>query len=167
MSPVALRIASALLPVLFVGAGACARTPAPIDYGSDGCDFCRMEIADPRYGAQLITSTGKVHAFDSIECLASFAATVPVNRVREVRVSDFANPGTMLRADEARFYRDTRRTGPMGEGMLAVSGAADSAWVAINVHGAPLTWTDVRAMAAAGQLHPTSASGTSEIHASR
>ena len=132
---------------------ACGRTPAPIEYGSEGCDYCRMEITDPRYGAQLVTSTGKVHAFDSVECLASFAASMPADRTRAILVSDFANPGTMLPVEAARFHRDTRRSGPMGGGILAVSRTADSTWVAHNVRGAALAWDEVRALAAAGEFH--------------
>ena len=161
------RAARAMLIAVAAAGSACGRTPAPIAYGSDGCDYCRMEIADPRYGAQLVTSTGKVHVFDSVECLASFAETVPPDRTRTMLVSDFANPGTMLRVDEARFYRDTRRSGPMGGGILAVSSSVDTAWVALNVNGVPLTWDHVRAMAAAGAFHPTEASPSGDTGALR
>jgi copper chaperone NosL len=141
---------------------ACGRTPAPIEYGSEGCDYCRMEITDPRYGAQLVTSTGKVHAFDSVECLASFAASIPADRTRAILVSDFANPGTMLPVEAARFYRDTRRSGPMGGGILAVSKTADSAWVELNVRGAALAWDELSALAAAGEFHPAESFTASE-----
>lgn len=154
------------LALLFVLV-ACGRTPAPIEYGSEGCDYCRMEITDPRYGAQLVTSRGKVHAFDSVECLASFAASMPADRTRAILVSDFANPGTMLPVAEARFYRDTRRSGPMGGGILAVSKMADSAWIALNVRGAALAWDEVSALAAAGEFHSAESLTASEHRVER
>ena len=46
---------------------ACDRT-TPIDT----CAYCRMTISDERFGGQFVTSKGKVHVFDSIECLAAF-----------------------------------------------------------------------------------------------
>jgi copper chaperone NosL len=132
---------------------ACGRTPPPIAYGEQGCDYCRMEIVDERYGGQLVTTTGKVYSFDSVECLAEFAATVDGSTVRMIRVADFSAPGTMVRAEDARFYRDERRSGPMGGGWLAISGTTDSSWVALNVDGDALRWDDVRRLAEARSLH--------------
>jgi copper chaperone NosL len=132
---------------------ACVGTPPPIEYGIQGCDYCRMEITDSRYGAQLVTTRGKVYAFDSIECLASFAETLPEDRIRSILVTDFSRPGTMIPVENARFYRDERRGGPMGAGLLAVAHDADSTWVAINVRGMPLTWSAIREMAASGTFH--------------
>jgi copper chaperone NosL len=138
-------------PLLVVAA--CGSTPPPIAYGTQGCDFCRMQIADPRYGGQLITTTGKVYAFDSVECLAEFAATFDESRVRMVRVADFTNPGTLLPVEDARFYQDPRHRGPMGGGWLAVSAEADSSWLALNVGGTPSDWQTVRRLAVSGDLH--------------
>lgn len=151
---------------LAVGA-ACGGNPPPIAYGEQGCDYCRMEIVDERYGGQLVTTTGKVYAFDSVECLAEFSATFDKSKVRMLRVADFARPGTLVPVEEARFYRDQRRSGPMGGGWLAVSAAADSAWIALNVTGAPAAWDDVRRLAAARDLHgDTSAARGADSHGS-
>lgn len=132
---------------------ACGRTPPPIAYGEQGCDYCRMEIVDERYGGQLVTTRGKVYNFDSVECLAEFTATIDTTSVRMIRVADFSSPGTMLRVEDARFYRDDRRTGPMGGGWLAIASTADSSWVALNVEGDALRWDDVRRIAEARSLH--------------
>ncbi len=51
----------------------CGSKPEPINYGHDECEFCRMQISDNRYGAELVTDKGKVYKFDSIECLIEFA----------------------------------------------------------------------------------------------
>ncbi|MGB5288980.1 MAG: hypothetical protein WBN42_10875, partial [Ignavibacteriaceae bacterium] len=55
-----------LLPLLFLLAS-CGSKPEPINYGKDECEFCRMQISDNRYGAELVTDKGKVYKFDSIE----------------------------------------------------------------------------------------------------
>ena len=47
----------------------CGISPLPIDYNHDECAYCKMKIADARFGAELVTSKGKVFKFDSAECL--------------------------------------------------------------------------------------------------
>lgn len=159
------RLARASVLVVLGGGVACGRTPPPIDYGEDQCDFCRMEIEDPRYGAQLVTRTGKVHAFDAIECLASFANSLPADRIRTVLVSDFADPGRMLPAEVAVFYRDTIRPGPMGSGLLALSPGADSVAVVLNLSGPVMDWNDVRELVASGALKHIPRHGADSTHA--
>ncbi|HEU4585116.1 MAG TPA: nitrous oxide reductase accessory protein NosL [Gemmatimonadaceae bacterium] len=100
---------------------ACSSGPVPIAYDQDGCDYCRMQISDPRYGAELITRTGKVHKFDSIECLASFYATLRDSAtVRSLWVSDYRKPGTFIPAREALYIHHAGPGSPMGRGLLAL-----------------------------------------------
>ena len=42
----------------------CSKGPKPIDYGNDGCHFCKMTIVDKIHGSELITEKGKVFKFD-------------------------------------------------------------------------------------------------------
>ena len=79
-------------------ARACARDPRPIAYDADGCAYCRMQISDPRFGAELVTTKGKVYAFDSIECLVAFYRQAnAAHDVRSVWVSDYRNPGMLAK----------------------------------------------------------------------
>ncbi len=41
----------------------CNTEPQPIKIGEDACSFCKMSIADNRYGAEIITKKGKVFKF--------------------------------------------------------------------------------------------------------
>ena len=99
---------------------ACAPSgPRPIAYDAEACGFCRMTISDARFGAELLSSTGKVYAFDSIECLASYAAST-TTAPRGLWVSDYAHPGTFLSVDSAEFRRlDGPAGSPMGKGLVA------------------------------------------------
>jgi len=78
--------------------------PRPIAYDHESCAYCHMAIADRRLGAQLVSSKGKVHSFDSIECLASYVVEHQED-AGTAWVTDFARPGTLVRADAARFER--------------------------------------------------------------
>lgn len=134
-----LLAALALAPFL----AACDRGPVPIAYDLDGCDYCRMQISDPRYGGELITRTGKVHKFDSIECLASFYATLHDSAtVRSLWVSDYRKPGTLIPAREALYIHHEGPGSPMGRGLLALPGDADAAGV-VAPAGDTLGWSAV------------------------
>jgi copper chaperone NosL len=102
---------------------ACAATgPRDIAYdGSETCAYCSMAITDHRFGTQLLTSTGRTHVFDSIECLASYVSQPDVQgRIRGLWVTDYSRPGTLLSVENARFIRVSGPGGsPMGLGLRA------------------------------------------------
>ena len=50
----------------------CNVSPKPIDYGSDGCHFCKMTIVDKVHAAEIVTKKGKVYMFDATECMINF-----------------------------------------------------------------------------------------------
>lgn len=153
-----LRAALAAAAVLLV---ACARGPQPIAIGSDACETCRMTISDARFGAELVTTKGKVRKFDSVECLAAYYLTAEAQgAVRSVWVTDFRHPGTFVPAEEAKFVRakgSAEISSPMGAGLFAFAPDADVAAEARQLGGTAMTWSDVVALARAGD-------GVSERH---
>ena len=122
---------------------ACSSAPVPIAYDQDGCDYCRMQISDPRYGGELITRTGKPHKFDSIECLASFYAGLKDSAtVRSLWVSDYRKPGTLIAAREALYIHHTGPGSPMGRGLLALQAGSDAPVAGVPA-GDTLSWGQV------------------------
>jgi copper chaperone NosL len=93
---------------------ACAAAPRAIQLGIDMCAECRMLVSDARFGAQVVTRTGKTLTFDSIECMNKYVAHVPAGSVREVWVVDANHPGTLVRAAAATERRDGILHPPMG-----------------------------------------------------
>jgi len=127
---------------------ACASPhPFPIVLGEDGCDHCHMTVVDPRFTAELLTTTGKGYRFDDIGCLAAFLAGGTVSKQREGQawVNDFVHPGQWLAAPQAIYLRtDSLRT-PMGSGLIAIGadGPVDSLRAALGA--TRLDWAAVRA----------------------
>ena len=130
-------------------AASCARrTPEPIDYGQRECDYCRMVITDQRYGAELVTTKGKVYEFDSIECMISYYRQAqPAGAVRGVWVSDFTHPGTLIPASSAVYLRASNLHAPMGRGLLALApGSANLGDLQRELGApAPMNWTTLLA----------------------
>lgn len=114
--------------------------PAMLYDGSETCAHCRMAITDRRFGSALVTHTGRTYRFDSIECLAAFAAQDSV-QASTLWVSDYQAPGTLLPAAEARFVRLTGSVGsPMGLGLAATR--ADAA--PMPGTDGTMSWTEVQ-----------------------
>lgn len=126
---------------LFLMAACARRGPEPIRYGTENCDFCRMNIADPRFGAQLVMKTGKVRKFDSVECLASYyLAQHAAGKVESVWVTDFARPGALVRADSAVFHQGGAGHSPMGMQIAAYRDRAGAEAARARLGGEVLGW---------------------------
>lgn len=137
-------VAVALLAILT----ACTRGPSPIAYGRDDCAYCRMVISDPRYGAELVTAKGKVHRFDSIECMASYyRQAAGRGTVHSLWVSNYAKPGTFIRAETAHYLRMPSVASPMGKGLVAVASSADADAANADGKTQSLRWGDVLRLA--------------------
>jgi len=93
---------------------ACAAGPQAIRVGVDLCAECRMLVSDARFGAEVVTRTGKTLTFDSIECMNQYVARLPAGTVREVWVIDANHPGTLVRAADATERSDGVLHPPMG-----------------------------------------------------
>ena len=108
--PSALRATLLTLAVLACGGSG----PRPVVLGEDECNYCRMEVTDARFAAEVITSTGRVHVFDSPECLAGYARGAEPGTVRALWVTDVEHPGTFVEAESAGYLLDSSLRGPMG-----------------------------------------------------
>lgn len=95
----------------------CSHEPEPIAYGQDSCDHCKMTIMDQKYGAEIITTKGKVWKFDAAECMVDFIKSadskVSADADRFLTV-DFAHPGTLIDAKTSTFLKDKAYQSPMG-----------------------------------------------------
>ncbi|MBX3142187.1 MAG: nitrous oxide reductase accessory protein NosL [Trueperaceae bacterium] len=136
--------AAALIAALLL-TGCSAPKPVPINIGQDVCAFCGMLISDPGYAAQIVTKTGKAYKFDSIESLLGFVhnGSVSQDQIHSMWVSDFFEPGKMLRVEEAHFLRGGELRSPMGLNVAAFSKVADLEQVKAEIGGMPVRYADL------------------------
>lgn len=152
-----------VLPVLALAAfslGGCGEPePRALAYGVDSCEQCHMGLADDRHGAEVLTPTGKAYVFDSVECLAAWLeAGDPLPDIHSIWVTDFAVPGSLVRAEEALFLVSPTLPSPMGLGLSAFGRAEDRDGAVTAFGGEALDWQGVRAYVASRWRE--SASGT-------
>src|SRR5690606_22753916 len=67
---VAIRNGAAAVAVLMLSS--CSSGPVPIQLNKDNCHFCKMTIADARFGAEILSNKGKVWKFDDAHCVIAF-----------------------------------------------------------------------------------------------
>lgn len=141
------RHACALVLTLLLLAGACTVPgPRPVVLGSESCAHCHMTVADDRFIAQLVTSTGKVLIYDDPGCLATALrdGVVAGDRVRSLWVTDYLDPATLLDAEEAWFIQSDAVHTPMASGLVAVTSRTQADSVAAVLRGTVLRWDAVR-----------------------
>lgn len=130
--------------------------PRAIVLHQDACNYCRMTISDARFGGEVVTSTGKVLTFDSLECLASFVRLANAETIDSVYTMDAQHPGTLVNVRSAGFLRDAiAMRSPMGRAVVGFASPALAEQQRAMLGGAVVTWTDlVNAVDSAASMRP-------------
>lgn len=125
-----LRLSRAALPVV-AGAtlllNSCTSGPEAIKTGADMCDNCKMTIADPRFGAEILTSTGKAFKFDDIRCMQQYYDAMDAGRKQHAAIylTDFCGDHRLLKASQCQLLKSDALKCPM-DGHMAAFGNQDS-----------------------------------------
>lgn len=113
-----MRILCAMLALVF---WACSIEPEPLIYGKDQCHSCKMTLMDRKFGAELVTTKGKVYKFDDINCLFNFYNEGSVNKqdFRFKLVVDFSQPEKLIDAEKAVYLKSGQIKSPMASQVAA------------------------------------------------
>lgn len=134
--------AAAILLISLVAFSSCNTEPEPLKVGKDNCSACKMTIADARFGAELVTKTGKIFKFDDIACLKAYLQTLETVTAEEAKIyfADYSGTHALIPATEAKLLKGSEIQCPM-QGDLVAFGNADSLNNAAAVHhGTTTTW---------------------------
>jgi len=97
---------------------ACQRKVEPINYGKDQCDYCRMNISDGNYGAEILTEKGRIYKYDAIECMVMHAEEEGFKNASFYAVP-FDRPKTLKPVDSLSFIISKAYRSPMGANLAA------------------------------------------------
>ena len=113
-----MRILCVMLALVF---WACSIEPEPLIYGKDQCHSCKMTLMDRKFGAELVTTKGKVYKFDDINCLFNFYNEGSVNKddFRFKLVVDFSQPEKLIDAEKAVYLKSGEIKSPMASQVAA------------------------------------------------
>lgn len=120
----------------------CNTGPQPIKIGEDACSFCKMSIADNRYGAEIITKKGKVFKFDDIYCVLEFRKSDAINlaEIKETYLVNFNEPHDFIEAHKAFLLKSDALRSPMGGNIASFTDEGKLKKVAQKFKGTETTW---------------------------
>jgi copper chaperone NosL len=115
--------------------------PVPILYGQDMGEYCNMIISDNRFGSEIVTTKRKVYKFDSVESMIAYRLEyLQSDEIHSYWVTDFANPGTLIPAENAYYLKAEKIHSPMGLGLVAFANEADALRIQVEDGGAFTTF---------------------------
>ena len=130
-----------LLPlIIFIG---CNKSPQPIDYGKDGCHFCKMTIVDKVHGAEIVTKKGKVYKFDATECMLNFMKEFDTSQIELYLSNVYTEPEILMDATQATFLISKNVPSPMGAFLSAFRSEEDAMKVQALKDGQLYSWAQL------------------------
>lgn len=111
--------------------------------GEEECAHCNMMITEEQFAAQLVTSTGKAHSFDAIECLAAEANEFD-GEIHSLWIRDYFEPGEWFDATQATYLHSEELSSPMGLNLSAYRDRGDAEENQTEHGGELLEWDEVQ-----------------------
>ena len=122
---------------------ACQAGPQPIEYGVDGCHFCKMTIVDQRHASELVTKKGKTYKFDATECMVHFIKDFEAEQIALLLSNDYTKSGELIDATTATFLISENVPSPMGAFLSAFENKQDALDLKRDKGGELFTWEEL------------------------
>ena len=104
----------------------CNVAPEAINYGSDGCYFCKMTIVDKVHAAEVVTNKGKIYKFDASECMINFMKDFNTSEIKLYLSNNYTEPEALIDATKATFLISENIPSPMGAFLSAYKNKVDA-----------------------------------------
>lgn len=129
----------AIVTMLF--AAGCKPKPEKLVAGRDHCAECKMTIMDLRFGAEIVTTKGKVYKFDDAHCLAAFFERrgVELTEIDQTLFADYNDPNQFIKIDSATFMVSSQLKSPMGGNAAAFNSEAAAKSKSETIEGSKIT----------------------------
>jgi len=121
----------------------CNVSPKAIDYGNDGCHFCKMTIVDKVHGGEIVTNKGKIYKFDASECMINFLKEFDTSIVELYLSNNYSEPEVFIDATKATFIISENIPSPMGAFLSAFKNKADAEKAKAEKGGTLYTWNEL------------------------
>ncbi len=132
-----------VLIALILVLSACNSKPVAIEYGVDGCHFCKMTIVDKVHAAEVVTQKGKVYKFDATECMINFMDEFDTSTIKLYLSNNYTEPEALIDATTATFLISKNVPSPMGAFLSAFKNIDDAVKVQTAKGGTIYTWEEL------------------------
>ncbi len=125
--------------IALTGFSGCNTNPEPIRVGKDICAYCKMAIADPRFGAELVTRQGRVYKFDDIRCMTDYLKLhIETKEAATIYFTDFCGTHRLIPSVNSILLNSADLKAPM-QGHLIAFSSLDSLDLAMGAYGGEKT----------------------------
>jgi copper chaperone NosL len=140
------KYSAAALVLLAAFLSSCSSGPVPIKVGVDNCDFCKMSVADARFGAEVLNNKGKAWKFDDTHCLIAFLkeGTLKSEDIKEIYFVRFDGSHELLPSEKALLLQSEALHSPMGGNAAAFADESSLQKVKQELNGNEVKWGDLR-----------------------
>jgi copper chaperone NosL len=102
-----------------------------------------MSIADGRFGAELITSKGRIYKFDDIKCLLDYKNEKTNTDVKLFFVNDYNADNVLINATNAFYVQSEDLRSPMGGNYAAFLEKETAMAFSLKNKATVQTWTEI------------------------
>lgn len=127
--------------LFFIGCG--IPEPEAIRLHQDKCEYCKMNIADGRFAAEMITQKGRIYKYDDISCMVNYINQNPEPQFHSLWVCQYDKPGELIDAQTARYVQSEALRSPMAGNTAAFLSAETAAAIATKFQGSIVDWKTV------------------------
>ncbi len=113
-----------ILPLFF--ASCQPSGPEQITLNKDLCAFCKMNISDPLFGAEIITKKGRVYKFDDLGCLISYKHEHKDQEWGNFYVCNYTGDNELIPAESAYYIKGGTLKSPMAANIAAFKTQAEA-----------------------------------------
>ena len=136
-----IKISFALLTMIVLSS--CNKGPQSIEYGNDGCHYCKMTIVDKTHAAEVVTKKGKVYKFDATECMINFMKDFETSEIELYLSNNYTEPEALIDATKATFLISENIPSPMGAFLSAFENKAEAEKFQAEKGGDLYTWEEL------------------------
>jgi len=129
--------------ILFLTISCANKEAVPINLNTDGCDFCKMKIADGKFGAELITSKGRIYKFDDMHCMINYHKENKNVQIHSFYIHDYNQNNVLIPAETAFYIKGGEINSPMHGNIIAVKTNEEAQIVAQKLKANPISWQEI------------------------
>ncbi len=131
--------------VIITMVSACKSGPETLQIGKDSCAFCKMQLMDEKFGAEIVTEKGKVYKFDDTGCMLNFEReNIGSQKVAQELVVDYSNPGKLINAITAFHLKCLEEKSPMGSDLASFEKEENLNKYIQQLQGEKISWDKIK-----------------------
>ena len=131
------------LLILLLSVSCKTKEADPIKLNSDGCDFCKMKIADGKFGAELITTKGRIYKFDDMHCMINYHKENLATKTQSFYIHDFNQNNVLISAETAFYVKGGEINSPMRGNIIAVKTEKEAKNIALKYNASLISWSEI------------------------